>query len=72
MHSGMSINDVKISLKNAGRHISMDAPLVEGEESNLYDVLRSGESPSPDKTLMLESLRTEIERALNHFDKTRS
>ena len=61
----MSINDVKISLKNAGRHISMDAPLVEGEESNLYDVLRSGESPSPDKTLMLESLRTEIERALN-------
>ena len=61
----MSINDVKISLKNAGRHISMDAPLVEGEESNLYDVLRSGESPSPDKQLMLESLRTEIERALN-------
>jgi len=61
----MSINDVKISLKNAGRHISMDAPLVEGEESNLYDVLRSGESPSPDKILMLESLRTEIERALN-------
>ncbi len=61
----MSINDVKISLKNAGRHVSMDAPLVEGEESNLYDVLRSGESPSPDKTLMLESLRTEIERALN-------
>ncbi len=61
----MSINDVKISLKNAGRHISMDAPLVEGEESNLYDVLRSGESPSPDKELMLESLRTEIERALN-------
>ncbi len=61
----MSINDVKISLKNAGRHISMDAPLVEGEESNLYDVLRSGESPSPDKDLMLESLRTEIERALN-------
>jgi RNA polymerase primary sigma factor len=60
----MSINDVKISLKNSGRHISMDAPLVEGEESNLYDVLRSGESPSPDKTLMLESLRTEIERAL--------
>ena len=61
----ISINDVKISLKNAGRHISMDAPLVEGEDSNLYDVLRSGESPSPDKQLMLESLRIEIERALN-------
>ncbi len=60
----MSISDVKISLKNAGRHISMDAPLIEGEESNLYDVLRSGESPSPEKTLLIESLRTEIERAL--------
>ena len=60
----MTINDVKESLKNSGRHVSMDAPLVEGEDSNLYDVLNSGESPNPDKTLLLESLRTEIERAL--------
>ncbi|MCM5661555.1 MULTISPECIES: sigma-70 family RNA polymerase sigma factor [Galbibacter] len=60
----MSINDVKESMKNSGRHVSMDAPLVEGEDSNLYDVLRSGESPNPDKDLLHESLRTEIERAL--------
>jgi RNA polymerase primary sigma factor len=60
----MTINDVKESLKNSGRHVSMDAPLVEGEDSNLYDVLRSGESPNPDKELLHESLRTEIERAL--------
>ena len=60
----MTINDVKESLKNSGRHVSMDAPLVEGEDSNLYDVLNSGESPNPDKTLLHESLRTEIERAL--------
>lgn len=60
----MSVNDVKESMKNAGRHISMDAPLVEGEDSNLYDVLRSSESPNPDKELILDSLRTEIERAL--------
>ena len=60
----MSVNDVKESMKNSGRHISMDAPLVEGEDSNLYDVLRSGESPNPDKELMHESLKTEIERAL--------
>jgi len=58
------INDVKESLKNSGRHVSMDAPLVEGEDSNLYDVLNSGESPNPDRTLLHESLRTEIERAL--------
>ena len=54
----MTINDVKESLKNSGRHVSMDAPLVEGEDSNLYDVLNSGESPNPDKTLLHESLRT--------------
>ncbi len=60
----MSEGDVKESLKNSGRHVSMDAPLVEGEDSNLYDVLNIGESPSPDTILMMESLRVEIERAL--------
>lgn len=60
----MTITDVKESLKNAGRHVSMDAPLIEGEDSNLYDVVRSGESPNPDKGLLHESLRIEIERAL--------
>ncbi|MDG2194422.1 MAG: sigma-70 family RNA polymerase sigma factor [Polaribacter sp.] len=60
----MTINDVKESMKNSGRHVSMDAPLIEGEDSNLYDVLNSGESPNPDKKLLHESLRTEISRAL--------
>lgn len=60
----MTVNDVKESMKNSGRHLSMDAPLVEGEDSNLYDVLRSGESPNPDRELILESLRIEIERSL--------
>ena len=60
----MTVEDVKQSLKNSGRHVSMDAPLIDGEDSNLYDVLRSGESPNPDKELLHDSLRTEIERAL--------
>jgi RNA polymerase primary sigma factor len=60
----MTVEDVKQSLKNSGRHVSMDAPLIDGEDSNLYDVLRSGESPNPDKELLLESLRVEIERSL--------
>ena len=60
----MTVADVKQSLKNAGRHVSMDAPLIQGEDSNLYDVLRSGESPNPDRELLHESLRTEIGRAL--------
>ena len=60
----MTINDVKESLKNSGRHVSMDAPLIEGEDSNLYDVIMSGESPNPDDSLINDSLRTEIERSL--------
>src|SRR4249920_2849462 len=60
----ISPNDVRDTMKNSGRHLSMDAPLVEGEDSNLYDVLRSGESPNPDRELIHESLRTEIERSL--------
>ncbi|MFZ9672989.1 MAG: sigma-70 family RNA polymerase sigma factor [Flavobacteriaceae bacterium] len=60
----MTVEDVKQSLKNSGRHVSMDAPLIDGEDSNLYDVLRSGESPNPDRELLHDSLRTEIERAL--------
>jgi len=58
-------NDVKESMKNSGRHISMDAPLVQGEESNMYDVLRSNDSPSPEAGLINDSLRREIDRALS-------
>ncbi|GAB4512714.1 MAG: sigma-70 family RNA polymerase sigma factor [Allomuricauda sp.] len=61
----MTVSEVKQSLKNTGRHVSMDAPLKEGETSNLYDVLNAGDSPKPDKGLMHQSLNTEINRALD-------
>ena len=62
----MTLDEVKQSLKNAGRHVSMDAPLKDGDDSSstMYDVLQTGESPSPDTELMTESLRKEIERSL--------
>ncbi|WP_190808662.1 RNA polymerase sigma factor RpoD/SigA [Flagellimonas sp. S3867] len=60
----MTVDEVKQSLKNTGRHVSMDAPLKEGETSSLYDVLNSNESPKPDRELMHQSLYTEINRAL--------
>jgi len=60
----MTVNDVKESMKNIGRHLSMDAPLVQGEDSNLYDVYNPSDAPAPDSDLMLQSLRIEIERAL--------
>ena len=57
---------VKSALKQSGKSLSMDAPFQEGEnENNLYDVLRSTESPVPDRELMRESLQIEIERALD-------
>jgi RNA polymerase primary sigma factor len=63
----MTVEEVKQSLKNAGRHVSMDAPLKDGDESSssMYEVLQSGESPSPEQELMNDSLRKEIERALS-------
>jgi RNA polymerase primary sigma factor len=57
--------DVTLAIKNSGRYISLDAPLVYGEEDNMYDVLLNENASSPDKELLTDSLRKEIERALN-------
>ena len=61
----LTISDVKQSMKISGRHVSMDAPLREGETSTLYDVVNASESPRPDSGLMKDSLNMEINRALN-------
>ena len=61
---GLSISEVKQSLKNAGKHISMDAPFAKGEDSNLYDVISASETPMPDSELVKESIREEIGRVL--------
>jgi RNA polymerase primary sigma factor len=60
----LSEDEVKQAMKNSGRHVSMDAPLVEGEDSNMYNVIGSEDSPNPDEGLMIDSLRQEIGRAL--------
>jgi RNA polymerase primary sigma factor len=57
--------DVKEAIKNTQRYISLDAPLAQDEEGNMYDVLLSEESTNPDKELLTDSLRREIERVLN-------
>lgn len=58
-------SEVKESIRNSGRHISMDAPLIQDEENTLYDVLRSDDTNTPEKELMVESLRKEIDRAIS-------
>jgi len=59
-----TVNSVEQSMKNSGKHLSMDAPFREGEDSNLYNILQAGESPKPDSELMKQSLTIEIDRAL--------
>jgi len=55
---------VSDTLRVSGRHVSVDAPFVDGEDNSLLDVLPNNDSPNADNTLLNESLIREIERAL--------
>jgi len=57
--------EVVDTLKISGRHVSMDAPFVQGEENSLLDVLENQNEGSPDTGLMNDSLRREVQRALS-------
>ena len=63
----IDVSKEKISdtLRVSGRHVSVDAPFVEGEDNSLLDVLPNDDSPMADRGLVNESLNTEIERALS-------
>jgi len=60
----LASDDVKEALRSSNRHLSMDAPLTQDDDSNMYDVILSQDSPAPDRGLLNDSLRKEIERAL--------
>jgi len=60
----MDVTEVAETLKISGRHVSMDAPFAHGEDNSLLDVIENEDQPSPDNTLISESLKVEIERAL--------
>ncbi len=57
--------EVRSTMKNSGRHVSMDAPLKTDEDNSLYDVLSNDDIPIPDRGLMHDSLSIEIERAIS-------
>jgi RNA polymerase primary sigma factor len=57
--------EIMSSIKEQGRHISMDAPMVTDDGNNLYDLLSNDEYPSPEKGLIHSSLQIEIERAIS-------
>ena len=58
------VDKIADTLRMSGRHVSMDAPFVEGEDNCLIDVMENEDSPNADRGLINESLSTEISRAL--------
>ena len=58
------VEKIAETLKMSGRHVSVDAPFVEGEDNSLIDVMVNEDSPNADRGLINESLSTEINRAL--------
>jgi len=60
----MPIDKIAEVLRMQGRHVSMDAPFVDGEDNSLIDVMENQDSPRADRGLISESLTQEIDRAL--------
>ena len=61
----VTTKEVVDTMKISGRHVSMDAPFVQGEENSLLDVLENDQEEKPDTGLMNDSLRREVQRALS-------
>jgi RNA polymerase primary sigma factor len=61
----MNVDDVSEAMTLSAKHLSMDAPFASNEENRLLDVLENEDLPSPDTTLMSESLKEEVDRALS-------
>ena len=66
---GLEKDKINSSLLTSGKHISMDAPLIEDEDSCLIDLLTNNESDDTDSALVSESLKTEVHRAIQMLPK---
>ncbi|MBR2083443.1 MAG: RNA polymerase sigma factor RpoD/SigA [Muribaculaceae bacterium] len=62
------VDKISDTMKVSGRHVSVDAPFVEGEDNSLLDVLPNNDSPMADSTLNQESLAKEVNRALDQLN----
>lgn len=60
----MSVSEIAETIKISGRHLSVDAPFVQGEDNRLLDVLPNEQQPPPDSELIRESLRVEVQQVL--------
>ena len=61
----LPVEKIAESLKQTGRHLSMDAPFAEGEDNSLVDVLSNDDAPRADQGLASESLTHDIDRVLS-------
>ncbi|MBU1101308.1 MAG: sigma-70 family RNA polymerase sigma factor [Bacteroidetes bacterium] len=70
----MDIEEVEYALKISGRHISVDAPIKQGEENknSLLDIMPNDKQPTPDVILMSESLKREIQNSLSTLTERES
>jgi len=68
----MNEKDVAEALKIFRRHVSVDAPFSESDESSLLDIIQNDQQPSPDNSLMSESLKKDIESALTTLSERES
>ena len=66
------VDKIADTLKMSGRHISVDAPFVEGEDNCLIDVMVNEDAPNADRGLINESLAKEIDRALSTLSERES
>lgn len=61
----VTTSEIVDTMKISGRHVSMDAPFIQGEENSLLDVIENELEETPDSGLMTDSLRREVQRALS-------
>ncbi len=61
----MEVEEITAAMNVGTRHISLDSPLIDGEENSLIDLMENPNAEKTDERLVHhESLRTEIERSL--------
>ncbi|HOL80146.1 MAG TPA: RNA polymerase sigma factor RpoD/SigA [Ignavibacteriales bacterium] len=65
----MDIEEITEAMRIAGKPVSIDAPFAQGDDSKYIDVLPNEKTESPDKVLMQESLKIEIERVLSTLNE---
>jgi RNA polymerase primary sigma factor len=64
-YTKLPVSDIKEAMKNGSKHTSLEAPLLQDEDSTMIDVIKSEDSTTPETGLLYESLRKEIDRAIS-------